>query len=52
MHNLFNTMALIMLIIWVIGFFILNVGIVIHAFFFLAGICLLLRILQEDRIIK
>ena len=51
MSNLLYTVAVILIIGWLIGFFFLNAGGLIHALLVIAAIAILLRIIQGRKVI-
>jgi len=51
MSNLLYTIAVILLIGWLIGFFVLNAGGVIHILLVIAVIAILLRLIQGKKIV-
>ena len=51
MSNLLYTAAVILIIGWLIGFFVLNAGSVIHVLLVIAAIAILLRIIQGRRVV-
>ena len=51
MNNLLYTIAVVMVIIWAIGFFAYGVGAIIHILLVIAIISILLRIIQGNKII-
>jgi hypothetical protein len=51
MSNLLYIAAVILIIGWLIGFFVLNAGSVIHILLVIAAIAILLRIIQGRRVI-
>ena len=52
MGNLLYTIAVVLVIIWVIGFFAYSTGAIIHLLLVIAVVAVLLRIIQGDKIIK
>jgi hypothetical protein len=52
MGNLLYTVAIVLVILWAIGFFGFGVGYIIHILLVIALIALLLRIIQGDKLIK
>ncbi len=52
MGNLLYTIAIVLIIIWAIGFFAYSLGAIIHVLLVIAVIAVLLRVIQGDRIIK
>ncbi len=51
MSSFLYTIAVILLIGWLIGFFVLNAGSVIHILLVIAAIAVLLRIIQGRKVI-
>lgn len=51
MGNLLYTVAVVMIILWAIGFFAYSVGAVIHVLLVIALIAILLRIIQGNKIV-
>lgn len=51
MSNLLYVIAVILIIGWLIGFFVLNAGGVIHVLLVIAAIVILLRIIQGRKVI-
>lgn len=51
MSNLLYTVAVILIIGWLIGFFFLNAGGIIHVLLVIAAIVILLRIIQGRRVV-
>jgi hypothetical protein len=49
MDNLFHLTALMLIIIWAIGFFVLGAGIFIHTMLIIAGVAIFLAIIQRKR---
>jgi hypothetical protein len=52
MNNLLYTVAVILIIGWLIGFFVLNAGGLIHALLVIAVIAILIRVIQGRKIIE
>ncbi len=52
MSNLLYTAAVILIIGWLIGFFVLNAGGIIHILLVIAAIAILLRIIQGRKVIQ
>ena len=52
MGNLLYTIAVVLIIIWAIGFFAYSTGAIIHLLLVIAVVAVLLRIIQGDKIIK
>lgn len=50
MGNLLYTIAVVMIILWAIGFFAYNTGAIIHVLLVIAVIAILLRLIQGKRI--
>ena len=50
MQNLLYTIAIVMLILWALGFFIYNTGFVIHILLLIAAIAVLLNIIKEKEV--
>jgi hypothetical protein len=51
MSNILYTIAVILIICWLIGFFFMNAGSIIHVLLVIAAIAVLLRIIQGKKII-
>jgi hypothetical protein len=51
MSNLLYTVAVILVILWLIGFVFLNAGGIIHILLVIAAIAILLRIIQGKKVI-
>ncbi len=51
MNNLLYTAAVVMIILWAIGFFAYGVGAIIHILLVIAVIAILLRIIQGNKIV-
>jgi hypothetical protein len=51
MSNLLYIVAVILIIGWLIGFFVLNAGSVIHVLLVIAAIAIVLRIIQGRRVV-
>ena len=51
MNNLLYTAAVVLLVLWAIGFFAYGVGAIIHLLLVIALIAILLRIIQGNKII-
>ncbi|MBK9454504.1 MAG: lmo0937 family membrane protein [Chitinophagales bacterium] len=52
MGNLLYIVAIVLLILWALGFFVYSLGAVIHILLILAIISILVRIIQTGKIIK
>lgn len=52
MGNLLYTIAVILIIVWAIGFFAYSAGSIIHVLLVIAIIAVLLRIIQGNKILK
>jgi hypothetical protein len=52
MGNLLYIVAIVLLILWALGFFVYSLGAVIHILLVLAIISILVRIIQTGKIIK
>ena len=52
MGNLLYTIAVILVVIWAIGFFAYSAGSIIHLLLIIAVISVILRVIQGDKIIK
>jgi hypothetical protein len=52
MSNLLYTIAVILVVLWAVGFFMYSAGFTIHILLVIAFIAVLLRIIQGDEIIK
>lgn len=50
MSNLLYTIAIVLIILWAIGFFAYNAGSIIHILLVIAVIAILLRLIQGKRI--
>lgn len=50
MGNLLNTIALIFIILWAIGFFAFSLGAFVHVLFGIAVIAILLRLIQGKKL--
>jgi hypothetical protein len=50
MSNLLYTVAVILLILWAVGYFAYNVGAIIHILLLIAVIAIILRLIQGKRI--
>jgi hypothetical protein len=50
MSNLLYTVAVILLILWAVGYFAYNVGAIIHILLLIAVIAVILRLIQGKRI--
>ena len=51
MNNLLYTIAVVLIVLWAIGFFAYGVGAIIHILLVIALIAILLRIIQGNKII-
>ena len=51
MNNLLYTVAVILIIGWLLGFFVFNAGGIIHVLLVIAAIAILLRIIQGRKVI-
>jgi hypothetical protein len=51
MSNLLYTIAVILVILWAVGFFAYSTGGIIHILLVIAGIAILLRIIQGNKIL-
>lgn len=51
MSNLLYTVAVILIIGWLIGFFVLNAGSIIHVLLVIAVIAILLRVIQGRKVV-
>ena len=51
MNNLLYTVAVVLVVLWAIGFFAYGVGAIIHTLLVIALIAILLRIIQGNKII-
>jgi hypothetical protein len=51
MNNLLYIVAVILIIGWLVGFFVLNAGSVIHVLLVIAAIAILLRIIQGRKVV-
>jgi hypothetical protein len=51
MNNLLYTAAVVMIILWAIGFFAYGVGAIIHILLVIAVIAILLRVIQGNKIV-
>jgi Family of unknown function (DUF5670) len=51
MGNLLYTIAVIMIIFWAIGFFAYSAGGIIHILLVIAGISILLRVIQGNKVV-
>lgn len=52
MGNLLYTIAVVLIIIWAIGFFAYSTGAIIHVLLVIAIIAIILRVIQGEKIIK
>lgn len=52
MGNLLYTIAVIMIVLWAIGYFAYSAGSIIHLLLVIAVIAILLRVIQGDKVIK
>ncbi len=52
MSNLLYTVAVILIIGWLLGFFVFNAGGVIHVLLVIAAIAIILRVIQGRRVIE
>jgi hypothetical protein len=50
MSNLLYTVAVILIILWAVGYFAYNVGAIIHILLLIAVIAIILRLIQGKRI--
>lgn len=50
MSNLLYTVAVILIILWAVGYFAYNVGTIIHILLLIAVIAIILRLIQGKRI--
>jgi hypothetical protein len=51
MGNILYTIAVVMIIFWAIGFFAYSAGGIIHILLVIAGISILLRIIQGNKVV-
>jgi hypothetical protein len=51
MNNLLYIIAVVLIIVWALGFFALNVGSVIHVLLVIAVIAIILRLIRGNRVI-
>lgn len=52
MSNILYTVAVVLIILWAIGFFAYNAGSIIHILLVIAIISILLRLISGDKILK
>ncbi len=51
MGNLLYTIAVILVILWALGFFVYSLGAIIHILLVIAAIAVLLRIIQGNKVV-
>jgi len=52
MNNLLYTIAVILIILWAIGYFAYDLGFVIHVLLVIAAIAIILRVIRGDRLLR